>query len=81
MKIPKETYVKRDGRVVARIEDLATELSAKYGIWVEMCIHMRIKEDQYYAPIYVEAITFKVMDHVFENLHDVEKALNNKAFL
>lgn len=74
MKIPK--HIRLASKDFQNWRDKAQEMSMEYGIFVEL---VYINRNNQTAEL--ESIHFKVMDHTFEGLKDLRKALDNKAFL
>jgi len=71
-----------------KLEDLAhstaLQITLEYGIFVQTIIIYR--KDNNSAASYLLGpipgiIQFKVGDHIFENLRELRKALDNKSFL
>jgi hypothetical protein len=73
MKIP--ASVDRSDGDFAKWFSVAEELSIKYGIFVEVILTRR----EY--SIWIDRVQFKVMEHHFESLNALQKALDNKIFL
>jgi hypothetical protein len=55
----------------------AQQLSMETGIFIQVVIKYRSSS----VVVYVDEIVFKIMDHEFNSLHDLKKAIVNKAFL
>lgn len=56
------------------------DLILEYGIPIEIEEEYEVEEIAGYKLRFLSHLRFKIMDHVFENLRDVKKALQNKAF-
>lgn len=77
MKIPKEQHVYYNNNVARRLlqdwGDAARQIELEYGVWIEV----KTEDDNNV----LSRIYFKVMEHEFENLRDLKKALEMKAFI
>ena len=85
MKIPRELGLYREGirgsALLKMFEDGALELIFKSGIFIEVVVETvpgtsPDPKKEHFARIY-----FKVMQHEFEGLDDLKKAVENKVFL
>jgi hypothetical protein len=76
MKIPRAMRFDREfGQKLKSVwTNAADQISLEYGIFVEVCYSLADN-------LVPDHIWFVVMDHKFESLMDLRKALNNKAFL
>jgi hypothetical protein len=75
MKIPEHINLPYDGTTTQAWYEAAIAESMRTGIYIET---IRTKHNN---SEYVSELQFKVMDHLFDNLTDLRKALDNKAFL
>lgn len=73
MKIPK--HIGLASKDLYHWKAKAEEISMEYGVYVEVIYTNRGSSN------HLEAIQFKILDHVFEGVKDLRKALENKAFL
>jgi len=87
MKIPEDILEFPNDGLAQRARNMAEELTLEYGIYITVEITTKPadpnkfgKKIAEFGPI-VSEIQFKIMDHRFKNLHDLKKALDNKAFL
>jgi hypothetical protein len=74
MKIPKHIHLA--SKDFQNWREKAQELSMEYGMFIELIYTNRNNQTPE-----LESVQFKVMDHVFEGLKDLRKALDNRAFL
>jgi len=61
--------------------DKAVELSMEYGIFIDTIIERENRKGRRQSSYSITKIVFKAMDHEFESLIDLKKALENKALL
>jgi len=77
MKIPKKGNVYLHSNISKRLfsdwRAAAATLELEFGVWIEV--------DTEYDINYMTRIYFRVMDHEFESVRDLKKALENKALL
>lgn len=89
MKIPKAARLEGSD-IMSLWKKSAQQLSLETGIYIQVSAEYgETPATIYLAPghiipstdFHLERIYFKIMDHEFESLNDLKKALNNKAFL
>lgn len=76
MKIPKNSGAHYE-EIRQLWQKTANEMALEYGIFIQVVTYY---DNNSHFPNF-NNITFEVMDHEFENLHDLRKAVQNKAFL
>ncbi len=78
MKIPPEQCVYANSNFAKRLlqdwRSAASQIELEYGVWVEV----QIEEN---SSTSLTRIYFIAMDHEFESVRDLRKALDNKAFM
>lgn len=78
MKIPKSEHVYHNSNTAKRLFNdwraAAAQIEMEYGVWVAV----KTEED---TNTIVTRIYFLAMEHEFESLRDLKKALENKAFM
>ena len=78
MKIPSKSHIYHNSNIAKRLfidwRNAAAQMELEYGIWIEV----ETEED---AQTALSRIYFKVMEHEFDNLKDLKKALELKAFI